>query len=351
MDKDIIERKEKRIEEKKEKKRGGIKDIFRRAAQRLRINKRTFILLTVLRCLVVITMIRCIITRQFESVAICVLSLVLFTLPVLVEENLHIEIPPLFEAIIYLFIYAAEILGEINHYYVLIPGWDTMLHTMNGFLCAAVGFSMVDLLNQKSKGIKLSPFYLTMVAFCFSMTVGVIWEFFEFFMDRFFLFDMQKDYVIDRFASVTLDPEQMGNPIHVKDVTDTVIHTASGKDYIIEGGYLDIGIIDTMKDLFVNFIGAIAFSVIGYLYVSNRSKNKLAQDLLIRKQTEEEQEMFAKLMEMKENGSDAQMNWVMKMMEEINDTVEESRIVKLRNRQNAARLEPHKAEKENKKSE
>lgn len=325
-----VKREDVSIEKKKGKtKVNRLKRINRRAAQRLRINRKTFILLTVLRCLVVITMIRCIITKQYESVAICVLSLVLFTLPVLAEENLSIEIPPLFEAIIYLFIYAAEILGEINHYYVLIPGWDTMLHTMNGFLCAAVGFSMVDLLNQSSKKINLSPFYLTMVAFCFSMTVGVIWEFFEFFMDRFFMLDMQKDYLVQQFSSVTLDPAGKGALVKVEDITETLIKTASGKEYVVKGGYLDIGIIDTMKDLFVNFIGAIAFSIIGYLYVSNRSKNNLAEDLMIRKQTEEEKEMFQRVMDLKEEKTDEQMNWVMRMMEEISDNMDDSRIVKL----------------------
>lgn len=203
------------------------------------------------------------------------------------EEHFRIEIPPVFEGIIYLFIFAAEILGEVEHFYVAIPGWDTMLHTINGFLCAAIGFSMIDLMNRHSKNVKLSPFYLAMVAFCFSMTVGVIWEFIECGGDLFFGQDMQKDFIVTHFQSVTLDPTHSQQVISVKDITDTVIHTASGQTYNIEGGYLDIGILDTMKDLFVNFIGAIVFSVLGYIYVKERGRHqsepaKIAGSLMIR---------------------------------------------------------------------
>ena len=227
----------------------------------MRLSRRSFILYSILRALVIVVLVRSILSREYENVALCILSLLLFLMPALAEEQLKIEIPPLFEALIYLFIYAAEILGEINHYYVLIPGWDTMLHTINGFLCAAIGFSMVDLLNR---------------------------EFFEFGMDQLFFLDMQKDFIVKSFGSVTLDPKGLGRPIRVSDITKTVISTASGKTYTINNGYLDIGIIDTMKDLFVNFIGAVVFSVIGYLDVTNRSKKPISTELLIRRESTEE---------------------------------------------------------------
>ena len=187
---------------------------------------------------------------------------------------------------IYLFIFAAEILGEVNHYYVLIPGWDTMLHTINGFLCAVVGFSLVDLLNQNGVGIKLSPLYVTIVAFCFSMTIGVLWEFLEFSADQVLRFDTQKDYIVTGFSSVTLDPNKSGTLVTVSNITETVIHTATGDTIRIENGYLDIGIIDTMKDLFVNFLGAIVCSILGYRYIIQRDKGKkkdIASKFLIRK--------------------------------------------------------------------
>ena len=80
-----------------------------------------------------------------------------------------------------LFIFSAEILGEISSFYVLFPFWDTTLHTLNGFLAAAIGFSLVDLLNRSDRvKFDLSPLFLSITAFCFSMTIGVLWEFFEF---------------------------------------------------------------------------------------------------------------------------------------------------------------------------
>ena len=193
-------------------------------------------------------------------------------------------------AIIFLFIFAAEILGEVNHYYTRIPGWDTILHTMNGFLCAAIGFSLVYLLNRGSKNVNLSPFYLTLVAFCFSMTIGVVWEFFEFTMDQFFLVDMQKDFTVTAIGSVSLDPEQAQNVIRIKDIVQTAITTGSGEVTTIEGGYLDIGIIDTMKDLLVNLVGAIVFSVIGYFTLKNSKTSKVAESFMIKPNVHEENE-------------------------------------------------------------
>ena len=103
---------------------------------RIRQNKRIFLVYSVLRLFVILTMVRQIILHNWEGVAVCVLSLILFLVPSFMEDNFKLEIPPIFEATIYIFIYAAEILGEVNHFYVNLPGWDTLLHTLNGFLCA-----------------------------------------------------------------------------------------------------------------------------------------------------------------------------------------------------------------------
>ncbi len=248
-----------------------------------RKNKKTFVFYTVLRILVLLTLIRCIFTGNYQSAMLCILSLLLFLVPAFLQDKMSLTIPPTFQAIIFGFIFAAEILGEVNHYYVKIHAWDTMLHTMNGFLCAAVGFSLIYLLNKGSENVSLSPFYLTLVAFCFSMTVGVVWEFFEFSMDQFFLLDMQKDFVVQEFGSVALDPANIGTPIKVSEITDTVIHTASGEAYTIEGGYLDIGILDTMKDLLVNLLGAVAFSIIGYSTLKFSRSSKVADSLIIKR--------------------------------------------------------------------
>ena len=251
-------------------------------------NKKTFAVFMILNLLVFLTAIRCIFTKNYESLATCVLVLILFLVPAFIEDKMDLSIPPLFKAIIFIFIFAAEILGEIDSFYVKIPGWDTMLHTINGFLFAAVGFSLIYLLNRESKDFNLSPFYMALVAFCFSMTIGVLWEFFECSMDLFFNMDMQKDLLLTTINSVSLDPANSGEVIHVKDIVETVVTTASGETTIIEDGYLDVGIYDTMKDLLVNLIGAVVFSTIGYFALRNEKSSKVAESLMIKPNEHEE---------------------------------------------------------------
>ena len=116
-----------------------------------------------------------------------------------------------------------------------------------------------------------------MTAFCFSMTIGVLWEFFEFGMDQWLLFDMQKDTVINTISTVSLDPAGGTAAVAVKGIQEVILVLEDGTQMPLGlGGYLDVGIIDTMKDLFVNFIGAVVFSTIGYFYVKSRGKGGFA---------------------------------------------------------------------------
>lgn len=238
----------------------------------------------VLRALVVLMMVAQFFNGNFENVFLCVLTLVLFMIPSFIERTIKIDVPDTLEVIILLFIFAAEILGEIRAYYIQYPCWDTMLHTLNGFLCAAIGFSLVDILNRSDRfTFSLSPVYLAVVAFCFSMTVGVLWEFFEWAMDSFFHLDMQKDTVVNAIGTVMLDPTGSNVPQHIKGITDVIVVTADGTQRSLGlGGYLDIGLNDTMKDLFVNFIGAVVFSVIGFFYVKSRGKGRFARRFIPR---------------------------------------------------------------------
>ena len=232
-----------------------------------------------LRTSVVLVMLAQIFNRNFENVFLCVLTLILFMLPSTLERKLDLDLPNTLEIIILLFIYAAEILGEIGAYYVTFPYWDTVLHTLNGFLCAAIGFSLLDILNRHNDvRFHLSPLYLAIMSFCFSMTVGVIWEFFECTMDQLFFLDMQKDTVVSAIGSIMLDPTGGNTPILLKNITDVIVVQADGTQTALGlGGYLDIGLLDTMEDLFVNFIGALTFSIIGYFYVRSRGKGKFAK--------------------------------------------------------------------------
>ena len=237
----------------------------------LREHKSSFLVFSILRLLVIVSMVRQMMLHNYESFFLCVLTLLLLYVPSWVQVELRIELPPPLEITVLCFIFASEILGEINAFFIVIPFWDTILHTLNGFLAAAVGFSMVSILNDREElTFDLSPLYLALVAFCFSMTIGVLWEFFEFGMDTFFHTDMQKDTVVHAIYTVSLDPTASNKVVAVTGITDAAVN---GKSLGL-GGYLDIGLVDTMQDLLVNFVGAVVFSVIGYFYSRNKGKDK-----------------------------------------------------------------------------
>ena len=233
-----------------------------------------FTVYMVLRLIVLATLVSSILRGEYESAFICLLVLALFMLPFFIQQNFGIELPSTLEIIILLFIFAAEILGELKCYFITFSHWDSMLHTTTGFLCAATGFALIDILNRNSRiKFQLSPIYVALTAFCFSMTVGVLWEFFEFGMDRLFHMDMQKDTVVQSITSVMLDPTNSNIPVTIDGITSVAVN---GQDLGFDG-YLDIGLYDTMEDLFVNFVGAVVFSTIGYFYIKHRGQGKLAK--------------------------------------------------------------------------
>lgn len=249
----------------------------------LREHRSSFAVYFILRLLVIIVMVLQFFNQNYENVFLCILTLLLLILPSLIQVNMRIELPSTLEIIILLFIFSAEILGEISAFYIRIPIWDTLLHTANGFLAAAIGFSLVEILNRnKNLKFQLSPLFMAIVGFTFSMTIGVIWEFFEFGMDMFLGFDMQKDTIIHSINSVMLDPTGGNHPYALRNITEVIVN---GQDLGL-GGYLDIGLIDTMKDLFVNFIGAVIFSILGYFYVKTRGEGRMAKRFIPREKSE-----------------------------------------------------------------
>lgn len=127
----------------------------------------------ILRILVIVCVIREVMNGNIENALLCILSLILFLFPAIVEKTFKIDLPSILEVIILLFIFSAEILGEINNFYGQFSNFDDILHTINGFLAASVGFSLVYLLNENIETFKLSPIFVSLVAFCFFMTIGV----------------------------------------------------------------------------------------------------------------------------------------------------------------------------------
>ena len=261
------------------KKHNHIKEI----KEEIKKNKSKFAVYLLLRGLIILCLILQLIRKEYENAALCILSLILLFLPFIIERRLKVDLPNTIEIIIMLFVFSAEILGEINNFYGIIPFWDTILHTLNGFLMAAIGFSLFDILNKNLKSIHLSPIFLCLFSFCFSMTIGIIWEFFEYGMDKILGYDMQKDEYVSKINTVTLDPAQSNKVITIDNIDYTIIYDKNNKPIAKIDNYLDIGLNDTIKDLIVNFIGAIIFNIFGYIYLKNRNQDKFIKNFIIKK--------------------------------------------------------------------
>lgn len=262
-----------------------MKRLYKAMQMELREHKSSFWVYLVLRILVIAVLCFQIYDRNYESAFLSILTLLLLFVPSFVQVTFRIELPTVLEIVILLFIFAAQILGEISGFYVIFSFWDTMLHTLNGFLAAAIGFSLVDILNKSEKLVfNLSPFFAVMVAFCFSMTIGAVWEIFEFSMDQIAGFDMQKDTVVQWISSVHLDPTGGNTPTGLRDISEVYVNGIA----LGLGGYLDIGLYDTMYDLIVNFIGATIFSVVAYIYLRNQDRFAWLGKFIMRRKKKEE---------------------------------------------------------------
>ena len=176
----------------------------------------------------------------------CILGVVAFFLPNIISKKTKIVIPSKMYIAYILFLYGAVFLGEVRNYYYRVPHWDTILHTFSGAMFGALGFSFVNILNKNEKvHVKLSPIFVALFSFLFAVTLGVIWEIFEFTVDGLLGVNMQK--------------------------------------FALENGTLLAGrlaVIDTMQDLIVDSIGAFVVSIIGY--ISLKHKKGWVEKLLIK---------------------------------------------------------------------
>ncbi|MFD3155488.1 hypothetical protein ACFIJ5_01195 [Haloimpatiens sp. FM7330] len=188
--------------------------------------KAEVVLANTIRTLLVISMIISIVTHNYLNFFTALLTLCLTFLPFIIAKKNHIKLPPSFQIIILLFIFASQYLGEMKNYYLKFWWWDLMLHTLSGLILGFLGFLLVYILNKEEKvNVYLSPFFMALFAFTFAVSVGALWEIFEFSMDNIFGLNMQKS-----------------------------------------------GLVDTMWDLIVDSIGAIVAAFSGYLYEKNREE-------------------------------------------------------------------------------
>lgn len=168
----------------------------------------------------------------------CLLGLVVFSLPSLVSRKWKLGIPNFIYIMYYAFLYCAIFLGEVLDFYYTVPHWDTILHFFSGAMLGALGFILVEWLNESERvSVSLTPAFISLFAFCFAMSCGVIWEIYEFTFDGLLGLNMQK--------------------------------------FMTESGELLAGrmaLMDTMKDIIVDALAAALMAVLGFLRIKARRK-------------------------------------------------------------------------------
>lgn len=177
----------------------------------------------------------------------CIMGVVAIHIPDILERHLKRDIPSFMVTMYIIFLYCAIFLGEVRSFYYLIPNWDNFLHTFSGMMLGSLGFSVITILNKTDKiPLNMSPFFVALFAFCFAVTIGVFWEFYEYLFDGLLGLNMQKFMLEDGIALI-------------------------GREALS----------DTMTDLFVDALGAFIMSVIGY--ISLKYKTPLINTLRFRK--------------------------------------------------------------------
>lgn len=158
---------------------------------------------------------------DWTNLALAIVTMLLTFLPAVAKREFNIYYPGEFEVLILAFIYASMYLGEMRSFYYRFWWWDVMLHTLSGMIIGAIGFSLVYILNgAENVTLELSPLFVVVFSFSFALSIGALWEIYEFFMDSAFGLNMQKS-----------------------------------------------GLVDTMWDLIVDALGALVNAILGYFYL------------------------------------------------------------------------------------
>ncbi len=166
----------------------------------------------------------------------CLLGAVVIHIPSLLSRKLKIDIPPVLFIMYLLFLYGAIFLGEVRSFYYSIKHWDDILHFCSSMMTGMFAYMLVVILNKNSRvAVNLSPIFISLFAFTFSIAIGALWEIYEFSFDGLLGLNMQK--------------------FRLEDGTDLIGHEA---------------LRDTMKDIVVDCCGAFVSTVIGFLSIIHR---------------------------------------------------------------------------------
>ncbi len=177
----------------------------------------------------------------------CLLGVLVINLPSILGKKFRFEVPPFLYVFYIFFLYCAIFLGEVRSFYYKFKWWDSFLHGTSSLMLGFFGFMVITILNRDAKALmNLSPFFVSLFAFCFAVSIGALWEIYEFTFDGLLGFNMQKFMLAD--------------------------------GTMLEGHK---ALRDTMKDIITDSLGALTATIIGYIGLK---KNKT---WLIPKMTEE----------------------------------------------------------------
>lgn len=191
-----------------------------------------------------------------ERILLCLATFVLLLLPMAAERVFHCRLS-LSLYLLCLFYAIGAMLGHSWKFYYLLPGWDKLLHLIGGVVFAILGIYLPSLILKKNPE---SPLMTALFALCFSIAVSAVWEFFEYGMDSFFAMDMQNDAIVHSIHSYMLG-DGLGVSGSIEQIDAVLIN---GRELGL-GGYLDIGLIDTMNDMLLESLGALVYVLIYYL--------------------------------------------------------------------------------------
>ena len=184
---------------------------------------------TILKLIILLTCIYSAVNLKWTVFFYSIFVLILTFVPAIIKKNFKVNIPSELEFLFISFIYMSLFLGEIKFYFLKFWWWDLLLHTFSGIALGFIGLILIYIVYSQNK-IKSNYIFLAVFAFCFALSIGAIWEIFEFGMDQMFGFNMQKS-----------------------------------------------GLVDTMSDLIVDSIGALLTSIYAYFYFKFNHKNKIGE--------------------------------------------------------------------------
>lgn len=194
----------------------------------------------------------------YDKIFLVVYTLGLLLVVKFVQRKFNFKLAFMLEILLGILIIMANILGEVYSFYNLISWWDIVIHLFNSFLITFLVFAGLIVVLEKERILNLKPLMMAIFSFAISISIGVFWEVLEYTFDKYLKTDGQKDTIINTVVSLKFDLSRNNKPVKIENVAKTILYDYDDQVITtINGGYLDIGLNDTMSDLLYDGGGSI----------------------------------------------------------------------------------------------